>query len=907
MEQQTYTEFLPISRADMEARGWEQLDFVVVGGDAYVDHPSFGTAIISRLLEAEGYKVGVLAQPRYTDCEDFKRFGKPKYGFFIGGGNVDSMVSHYSVAKIPRAEDEYSPGGKAGARPDRSATVYTKLAKQAYPDLPVILGGLEASLRRFAHYDYWLDTVLPSIAEDSGADLISFGMGEHQTVEIARRLAAGEPVETITDVNGTCYLTDFDHLPQRYVECAGFKKVASDKTAYAKACRIQMDNQDVVSGQIIVQKQSEKYLVQNIPAKPLVRWELDKVYALPYTRRYHPIYEAMGGVPAIREVQFSIIQNRGCFGGCNFCAIQLHQGRRVTSRSADSIVEEAERMTHEPDFKGYIHDVGGPTANFRFPSCREQMLRGMCTGGKHCLAPTTCSHMIVDHSDYLKILRRVRELPGVKKVFIRSGIRFDYLMADPDDTFFKELVEYHVSGQLKVAPEHCAPNTLAYMGKPPIETFNKFKDKFYELSKKAGKKQYLVPYLMSSHPGSTLSDAVYLAEYLYKNHMRPEQVQDFYPTPGTVSTCMFYTGLDPYTLKPVFVEKTAEELICEFVVGGAMRSRKSVNVPSVSINLPSVTEKDRRFIEWAVKNDVDFIAHSFVRSARDIKAVQDILDAHGSKIKIISKIENREGLDNIDEIIEASYGIMVARGDLGVELPAEAIPNTQRRIVEKCICAKRPVIIATQMLYSMVKSPRPTRAEVSDVASAIYERVDAVMLSDETAMGDFPVESVETMARIAREIERDETHFKPMIDMDMVSVNHEITAQLARSAVRASTNLPIKYVVLDTKTGRTGRYLAAFRGQKTVMAVCYQLHAQRILALSYGVVPILRNQELKDRYHFLIDALEVIEQHQKLDGQDLLAIVGGSFGPDGGASYVEIANVLNIRRRNEEIVAAQKS
>ena len=383
-------------------------------------------------------------------------------------------------------------------------------------------------------------------------------MGEHQTVEIARRLAAGEPVESITDVDGTCYLTDFDHLPERYVECAGFRKVASDKVAYAKACRIQMDNQDVVSGNIIVQKQSEKYLVQNIPAKPLVRWELDKVYALPYTRRYHPIYEAMGGVPAIREVQFSIIQNRGCFGGCNFCAIQLHQGRRVTSRSADSIVAEAERMTHEPDFKGYIHDIGGPTANFRFPSCREQMLRGMCNGGKHCLAPTTCSHMIVDHSDYLKILRRVRELPGVKKVFIRSGIRFDYLMADPDDTFFKELVEYHVSGQLKVAPEHCAPNTLAYMGKPPIETFNKFKDKFYELSRKAGKKQYLVPYLMSSHPGSTLKDAVYLAEYLYKNHMRPEQVQDFYPTPGTVSTCMFYTGLDPYTLKPVFVEKTAE-------------------------------------------------------------------------------------------------------------------------------------------------------------------------------------------------------------------------------------------------------------------------------------------------------------------------------------------------------------
>ena len=411
------------------------------------------------------------------------------------------MVSHYSVAKIPRAEDEYSPGGRAGARPDRSATVYTRLAKEAYPDLPVILGGLEASLRRFAHYDYWLDTVLPSIAEDAGADLISFGMGEHQTVEIARRLAAGEDISTITDVAGTCYMTDFEHLPPRYVECAGFKKVAADKVAYARACRIQMDNQDVVSGQIIVQKQSERYLVQNIPAKPLVRWELDKVYALPYTRRYHPVYESMGGVPAIREVQFSIIQNRGCFGGCNFCAIQLHQGRRVTSRSADSIVAEAERMTHEPDFKGYIHDVGGPTANFRFPSCGQQMTKGMCTGGKHCLAPQPCSHLIVDHKDYLDILRRVRALPGVKKVFVRSGIRFDYLMADPDDTFFKELVEYHVSGQLKVAPEHCAPNTLAYMGKPPIEVFDRFKDKFYELSRRAGKKQYLVPYLMSSHPG----------------------------------------------------------------------------------------------------------------------------------------------------------------------------------------------------------------------------------------------------------------------------------------------------------------------------------------------------------------------------------------------------------------------
>ena len=553
-----YTEFLPISRADMEARGWEQLDFVVVGGDAYVDHPSFGTAIISRLLEAEGYKIGVLAQPRYTDCEDFKRFGKPKYGFFIGGGNVDSMVSHYSVAKIPRAEDEYSPGGKGGARPDRSATVYTRLAKQAYPDLPVILGGLEASLRRFAHYDYWLDTVLPSIAEDSGADIISFGMGEHQTVEIARRLAAGEPVESITDVDGTCYMTDFDHLPERYVECAGFKKVASDKTAYAKACRIQMDNQDVVSGQIIVQKQSEKYLVQNIPAKPLVRGELDKVYALPYTRRYHPIYESMGGVPAIREVQFSIIQNRGCFGGCNFCAIQLHQGRRVTSRSADSIVAEAERMTHEPDFKGYIHDVGGPTANFRHPACEKQMTYGACPH-KQCLFPQPCKNMNADHSDYISLLKKLRAIPKVKKVFIRSGIRFDYLLAEKNRAFLRELCQYHVSGQLKVAPEHISDNVLKRMGKPENKVYRQFMKEYAAMNDSLGMKQYLVPYLMSSHPGSTLKEAIELAEYLRDLGYMPEQVQDFYPTPSTLSTCMYYTGYDPRTMEKVYVPTNPHE------------------------------------------------------------------------------------------------------------------------------------------------------------------------------------------------------------------------------------------------------------------------------------------------------------------------------------------------------------
>ena len=553
-----YTEFLPISRQDMESRGWDQVDYVLVTGDAYVDHPSFGAAIISRVLEAEGFRVGVLSQPDFTTCESFKEFGRPRYGFFIGGGNVDSMVAHYSVAKVRRAEDEYTPGGKAGRRPDRSATVYSQLAKQAYPDLPVILGGLEASLRRFAHYDYWMDEVLPSIAETSGADLISFGMGEHQTRTIARRLANGEPVESIRDVAGTCYMTDFAGLPEKYVECAGFNKVKADKVAYARACRIQMDNQDPVSGQIVVQKQSQKYLVQNIPSKPLTRRELDEVAALPFTRRYHPSYDALGGVPAIEEVEFSIIHNRGCYGGCNFCAITLHQGRRVTSRSADSVVAEGERIAQSPGFKGYIHDVGGPTANFRLPSCAKQMREGMCQGGKKCLAPSPCPHLIVDHSEYLGILRRLRAIPGVKKVFIRSGIRYDYLIRDKDESFFKELVQHHISGQLKVAPEHCAPTTLSYMGKPPIETYNKFSKRFYELTRQAGKQQYLVPYLMSSHPGSTLKDAVILAEYLYRNHIRPEQVQDFYPTPGTVSTCMFYTGLDPYTLKPVFVEKTPE-------------------------------------------------------------------------------------------------------------------------------------------------------------------------------------------------------------------------------------------------------------------------------------------------------------------------------------------------------------
>ncbi len=555
--------FLPLCREDMLNNGWQYVDFIVVTGDAYVDHPSFGCAIISRLLQSEGYKVGILSQPNFTNAlaapNGFTEYGKPRYGFFIGGGNVDSMVAHYSVAKVRRKIDEYSPGGEMGKRPDRCVSVYANLAKQAYPNSPVIIGGLEASLRRFAHYDYWNDEVMPSVLQDSRADLLSFGMGEHQTKEIARRLFNGEKIGDIKDVNGTCYMCDINELPKEHARCGSFHKVSIDKTAYAKSCVIQSDNQDVVTGEIIVQKQTDKFLVQNKPATALTQSELDFIYSLPFERTYHPSYDKFGGIPAIEEVEFSIIHNRGCFGACNFCAIQMHQGTRVTSRSVQSVVDEAKHITNAPNFKGYIHDVGGPTANFRSDSCKKQGKMGMCKGDKFCLAPKPCKNLIAEHGDYLQILRQIRKLPNVKKVFIRSGIRYDYLLCDKDESFLKELVEHHVSGQLKVAPEHCAPQTLAAMGKPSIDVFDKFAKKFYDYSKKIGKKQYLVPYLMSSHPGCTLKDAVLMAQYLYKNNMRPEQVQDFYPTPGTISTCMYYTGLEPYTLKPIYVAKTSEE------------------------------------------------------------------------------------------------------------------------------------------------------------------------------------------------------------------------------------------------------------------------------------------------------------------------------------------------------------
>ena len=551
--------FLPVSREDMAARGIEQLDYIIITGDAYVDHPSFGTAIISRVIEAEGYTVGVIAQPDWRSDRDFTRLGRPKYAFFVNAGNIDSMVAHYTAAKKRRSEDAYTPGGAAGKRPDRAVTVYSRRLREIYGEVPIIIGGIEASLRRFAHYDYWDDAVRPSILLDAGADLLSYGMGELQTAEIVNRLAAGEEISALRDIRGTCYLCPPAETPFGGVQCPDFAQVCADKTAYCKATRIQMDQQDEVTGKIVLQRHGEKMLVQNPPMRSLTTEELDRVYALPYMRRWHPSYDALGGVPGIEEVEFSIAHNRGCFGGCNFCAIAFHQGRKIAVRSEESVLAEARLLASLPNFKGYIHDVGGPTANFRRPSCQKQLEHGLCKGGKKCLAPTPCPALEADHSEYLDMLRKIRAIPGVKKVFIRSGIRFDYLMADPDDSFFEELVAHHVSGQLKVAPEHCANAVLDAMGKPHIETYRAFADKFYRITKKLGKKQYLVPYLMSSHPGSTLKEAVELALFLKENHIHPEQVQDFYPTPGTVSTCMFYTGMDPYTLKPVFVPRTPEE------------------------------------------------------------------------------------------------------------------------------------------------------------------------------------------------------------------------------------------------------------------------------------------------------------------------------------------------------------
>ncbi|MBE6626511.1 MAG: YgiQ family radical SAM protein [Ruminococcaceae bacterium] len=549
--------FLPTTPEELTG----QPDFVYVNGDAYVDHPSFGAAIIGRVLQDAGFTVAMLPQPDWRDTTDFKKFGRPRLGFLVSSGNIDSMVAHYTAAKKRRSEDYYSPGCKAGLRPDRAVIVYCNRIREAWGDVPILVGGLEASLRRFAHYDYWSDKVRRSILIDSRADILMYGMGERSVVRLAQLLDKGVPVKKIRDVRGTAYVSkkedkiffdcaegvDEEGLPNGYT----YDELKDDKRAYAKAFKIQYNNNDAVSGRAIVEYYDDKMLVVNPPQPPLERDELDRVYALPFTRTYHPMYEEMGGVPAITEVKFSITHNRGCFGGCNFCALAFHQGRAVRSRSIESCVKEAEQIAAMPDFKGYIHDVGGPTANFRHPACDKQIEHGVCTG-KRCLFPRPCKNLNADHSEYIKLLESIEAVKGVKRVFVRSGIRFDYMMADKSDAFFRKLVRDNVSGQLKVAPEHCAQNALNMMGKPSVEVYDKFREKYMRLSEECGKKQYIVPYLMSSHPGCTMDDAARLALYTKKIGLAPEQVQDFYPTPGTASTVMYYTGIDPFTGKSVY-------------------------------------------------------------------------------------------------------------------------------------------------------------------------------------------------------------------------------------------------------------------------------------------------------------------------------------------------------------------
>ena len=551
--------FLPITREEMKERGWNQVDFVYVSGDAYVDHPSFGHAIITRLLESRGYRVGIIAQPDWRKPESVQVFGEPRLGFLVSAGNMDSMVNHYSVSKKRRKTDAYTPGGEMGKRPDYACVVYGNLIRQTYKKTPIILGGIEASLRRMAHYDYWSDKLKRSVLLDSGADVISYGMGEHSIIELAEALDAGIPVEDITYIAGTVVkaksldsIYDAEILPS-------FEDLKADKMNYARSFYTQYLNTDAFNGKRLVEPYSDHlYVVQNPPAAPLTQMEMDDVYSLPYQRTYHPSYEAKGGVPAIKEIKFSLISNRGCFGGCSFCALTFHQGRIVQVRSHESLIEEAKEITKDKDFKGYIHDVGGPTANFRHPSCKKQMEHGVCKT-RQCLFPSPCKNLDADHRDYVSLLRKLRDIPKVKKVFIRSGIRFDYLLADKKQEFLRELCEYHVSGQLKVAPEHVAGPVLSLMGKPEHKVYEEFTRQFYKMNEKIGKEQYLVPYLMSSHPGSTLKEAVELAEYCRDLGYMPEQVQDFYPTPSTLSTCMYYTGVDPRTMQKVYVPKSPHE------------------------------------------------------------------------------------------------------------------------------------------------------------------------------------------------------------------------------------------------------------------------------------------------------------------------------------------------------------
>ena len=552
-------DFLPISKEDMKKRGWEQVDFTYVIGDAYVDHSSFGPAIISRVLESRGFKVGIIAQPDWKNEESINVFGRPRLGFLVSGGNMDPMVNHYTVSKKRRKTDAYTPGGVIGKRPDHATVVYCNLIKKLYKDSPIIIGGIEASLRRLAHYDYWSDSFKRSILLDSQADIISYGMGEHSIVEIAEALDSGLDIKDVTFIDGTVYKTKEIENVYDYEMLPSYEDLKADKLNYARSFNIQYMNTDPFTGKRLVEPYDKGiYVVQNPAAKPLTQIEMDDVYALPYMNTYHPVYEKDGGVPAISEIKFSITSNRGCFGSCSFCALTFHQGRILQTRSHESIIEEAKAMTEEPDFKGYIHDVGGPTANFRQPACSKQMEHGACKN-KQCLFPEPCKNMKIDHKDYITLLRELRKIPKVKKVFVRSGIRFDYAIADKDHTFIRELCKYHVSGQLRVAPEHVSDNVLKLMGKPGNDVYEKFVKECEHINEELGLKQYLVPYLMSSHPGSTLKDAIKLAEYVRDIGYMPEQVQDFYPTPSTISTCMYYTGVDPRTMEPVYVARNPHE------------------------------------------------------------------------------------------------------------------------------------------------------------------------------------------------------------------------------------------------------------------------------------------------------------------------------------------------------------
>lgn len=550
--------FLPINKEDLKKYGWDYCDFVFVTGDAYVDHPSFSTAIISRTLERFGYKVGIIAQPDWNNIEDFKRLGKPRLGFLVNSGNIDSMVNHYTSMKKKRSTDVYSPGGAFGKRPDRAVIVYSNKIREAYKDSPIIIGGIEASLRRFSHYDYWSDKIRRSILLDSSADLLVYGMGEKQIIEIAESLDSGLPIEEITYIKGTVYKTRDRDRAFEPIFLPSYEEVLNSKQKYAESFKIQHENTDAINGQTLVEQYDNIYVVQNSPAETLSTLELDDIYDMNYEMTYHPIYEKDGGVPALDEVKFSVTSVRGCFGGCSFCALNFHQGRRIQARSHESIINEVEKMTKAKDFKGYIHDIGGPTANFRKVSCEKQLKHGTCKN-KQCLTPVKCSNLIVDHSDYVQLLRKLRKLPNIKKIFVRSGVRYDYVMYDKNDEFIKELAKYHVSGQLRTAPEHVSNNVLDLMGKPSIEIYNKFVDKFNNENKNLGLEQYIVPYFISSHPGSTLNDAIKLAEYIRDMGHIPEQVQDFYPTPGTLSTCMYYTEINPLNGKPVYVPKSIED------------------------------------------------------------------------------------------------------------------------------------------------------------------------------------------------------------------------------------------------------------------------------------------------------------------------------------------------------------